>query len=119
MSALRLFTILFLLFFLFSANQSRSEILSANKTADLNSQIIQEIKEVLKFPYIKFDSKNLKGEVKAVAVVNKDGKIIFKNIIGLNEDLRENVIAKLNSLNLWTSPDYSAKNFEYKIRYRN
>ncbi len=119
MSTLKSFTILFLFLFLFSANQSRSEVLSANKAAELNSQIIQEIKEVLKIPYLKFNSKNLSGEVEVIAVINKEGKIIFRNISGLNEDLRENVIAKLNSLNLWTSPDYSAKNFEYKIKYRN
>ncbi len=61
----------------------------------------------------------MKGEVRVVAVINNEGKIVFKDIKGLNEDLQENVIAKLNSLNLWTSPDYSSKNFEYRIKYRN
>ncbi|MEO8665951.1 MAG: hypothetical protein ABI462_10675 [Ignavibacteria bacterium] len=119
MSALKLFTILLFTFFLFSATQTRSEVLSAGKTSELNSQIIQEIKEVLKIPYLKFDSKNLNGEIKVNAEVSKEGKIIFRNIKGLNEDLQANVIAKLNSLNLWTSTDYSSKSFEYRIRYRN
>lgn len=119
MSALRLFTILFFSLILFSANDSRSEVLSATKSAELNTQIIQEIREVLEIPYLKFASKNLKGEVRVVAVINNEGKIVFKDITGLNEDLQENVIAKLNSLNLWTSPDYSSKNFEYRIKYRN
>ncbi len=118
MSALKLFTILFSIF-IFTASQARSEFLSANKTSELNSQIIVEIKEVLQTPCLKFNSKDLNGEVKVTAMINRDGKIIFKHINAMNEDLQDNVIARLNSLNLWTSPDYSAKNFEYKIKYRN
>lgn len=91
---------------------------TGTKTAELNSQIIQEIREVLKNPYLRYESKNLSGTVEVITSVDKNGKILFKDIKGINENLLSNVYAKLNSLNLWTSPDYAGRNFKYKIKYK-
>ncbi len=91
---------------------------TGTKVSELNSQIVQEVREVLKTPYLKFSSENLTGKVKVITQVRKDGKIIFKNIQGVNENLVSNVIDKLNSLNLWTSTDYSNREFIYEIKYK-
>ncbi|MEO6695129.1 MAG: hypothetical protein ABIY50_04925 [Ignavibacteria bacterium] len=114
-----LIAMLFVSLYLLQPNVSHSNTGTGNKSAELNSQIIQEVKEVLKNPYLKYESKNLSGEVSVTTSVDKNGKIIFKDIKGINENLLSNVIAKLNSLNLWTSPDYSGKNYNYKIKYKN
>jgi len=113
-----LIPMLFVSLYLFQPNISHSNTGTGNKFAELNTQIIQEIKEVLKNPYLRYESKNLSGEVKVTTTVNKNGKIIFKDIKGINENLLSNVYAKLNSLNLWTSPDYAGKNYNYKIKYK-
>ncbi|MEO8209180.1 MAG: hypothetical protein ABI840_01355 [bacterium] len=119
MSTLKvLFSILFLSLIFVQPNKSNAEPLTGGKAGELNSQIIQEVKDVLQTPYLKFASKNLTGEVKVTTTVSKEGKIIFKDITGVNEDLVSNVIGKLNSLNLWTSPDYSNKEFIYRINYK-
>ncbi|MDQ3019474.1 MAG: hypothetical protein M3R36_02730 [Bacteroidota bacterium] len=119
MSALKaLFTILFLSLIFIQPNKSIAELLTGGKAGELNSQIIQEVKDVLQTPYLKFASKNLTGEVKVTTTVSSKGKIIFKDITGLNENLVSNVIEKLNSLNLWASPDYSNKEFAYIIKYK-
>ena len=114
-----LFSVLFLSLLFIQPNNTKADAGSGSKVTELNSQIIQEIKEILKTPYLKFESKDLNGDVKVVSTVSKEGKIIFKDIKGLNEDLVSNVISKLNSLNLWTSPDYSGKEFIYSIKYKN
>lgn len=114
-----LFTLLLLSFFLIQPVSSKADVVSGSKTTELSSQIIEEIKEVLKIPFLKFDSKDLNGAVKVITTVSKEGKIVFKDIKGVNEDLVDNVISKLNSLNLWTSPDYSGKEFTYTIKYKN
>lgn len=117
-----LYTILTLIIisvFLIQPVSLKADGVSGNKATELSSQIIQEIKEVLKTPYLKFESKDLNGDVKVITTVSNDGKILFKDVKGLNEDLLENVIDKLNSLNLWTSPDYSGKEFTYTIKYKN
>lgn len=92
---------------------------AGNKASELNSQIIEEVKQILQTPYLKFESKDLNGKVKVISIVSKEGKIIFKNIKGINDNLVSNVIEKLNSLNLWTSPDYSGNEFTYTINYKN
>lgn len=114
-----IFTVLIFSFLIIEPAKSDDGIHSANKTAELNIQIIQEVKEVLKTPYLKFASMDLNGEVKVVTRINDNGKIIFTDIKGVNENLVSNIVSRLNSLNLWTSPDYSSKIFEYKIRYKN
>jgi len=114
-----LVAMLFVSLYLFQPKISLSNTGTGNKSAELNSQIIQEIKEVLKNPYLKYESKNLTGEVKVTTTVDKNGKIVFKNIEGINENLLSNVYDKLNSLNLWASPDYAGKNFNYLIKYKN
>lgn len=114
-----IFTLLIISVFLLQPVSSKADVVSGGKTTELSSQIIQEIKEVLKTPYLKFESKDLNGDVKVITAVSNDGKILFKDIKGLNEDLVDNVIDKLNSLNLWTSPDYSGKEFTYTIKYKN
>lgn len=109
----------FLIAFLIQTNTAKSDILTASKTSELNSQIMDEVKEVLKSPYLKYETRNLNGKVSVVTEVTENGKIIFKDITGINENLRESVKAKLNSLNLWTSPVYAGKIFYYKLDYRN
>jgi len=113
-----LIAILFVSLYLLQPKISHSNTGTGNKSDELNSQIIQEIKEVLKNPYLKYESKNLTGEVYVTTTVEKNGKIIFTNIKGINENLLSNVYGKLNSLNLWASPDYAGKNFNYKIKYK-
>lgn len=88
-------------------------------TSGLNSQIIEEIKEILKTPYLKFSDKDLNGTVTLSADITPEGKIVFKNISGINENLVSNVMARLNSLNLWASPDFSSNEFTYRIKYSN
>jgi len=105
--------------FLFNVKSAKSETGTGTKSAELNTQIIQEIKEVLRSPYLKFESKDLSGEVKITTSIDKNGKIIFKEVKGLNKNLTENVKQKLNSLNLWASPDYSGKIFQYNLKYKN
>lgn len=114
-----LFTVLVLFSIFVLPYQSRADNTAANKTAELNSQIIQEIKTVLEFPYLKYNTTNLTGNVNVTATVSKEGKIIFMKITGINENLQSNVFHKLNSLNLWASPDYSGKIFSYNIKYKN
>jgi len=113
-----LIAMLFVSLYLFQPNISHSNTGTGNKSAELNSQIIQEIKEVLKNPYLKYESKNLTGEVNVITTVDKNGKIFFKDIKGINENLLSNVYDKLNSLNLWASPDYAGKSFNYLIKYK-
>lgn len=115
----KIFLLTLLTIFIFQPVNSKADIVSGNKTTELSSQIIQEIKDVLKTPYLKFESKDLNGDVKVITTVSKEGRIIFKEIKGVNEDLMDNVIARLNTLNLWTSPDYSGREFTYFIKYKN
>lgn len=114
-----LFTVLVLSMFFLISGYTKADGGSGNKAAELNTQIIQEVKEVLKNPYLKYESKDLNGRVSVITEVEKDGRITFKDIKGINEDLVENVIAKLNSLNLWTGSDYAGKEFTYSIKYSN
>lgn len=119
MKALKiLFTVLFLSLIFVSPDLSRADNATGSKVSELNSQIIQEVRQVLQTPYLKFASKNLTGTVKVLTIVREDGKIIFTDIQGLNENLVSNVIEKLNSLNLWTSTEYSKNKFSYNIKYR-
>ncbi|MBK8981531.1 MAG: hypothetical protein IPM38_04220 [Ignavibacteria bacterium] len=90
-----------------------------DKSTDLSEQIVQEIREALETPYLKYETKDLTGKVTVYTVVDKNGRIMFAGLKGLNEDLISNVNSKLNSLNLWTSPDYVNKVFKYDINYRN
>lgn len=105
--------------FILNPVTAKAEAGTGNKVKDLNSQIVQEIKDVLQNTYLKYQSKNLSGEITLNTAVKKSGKIMFTDIKGVNEDLLSNVYAKLNSLNLWTSPDYSTSSFRYIIKYRN
>ncbi len=98
---------------------SHSEENPANKVAELNAQIKEEIKTILQDPYFWYLDKNMNGEIKVLTGVNGNGKIIFKDFKGSNKNLLLNVKDKLNSLNLWTSPDYSGKIFIYNIKYKN
>lgn len=98
---------------------SKTNKTTGANTADLNNQIVQEIIDILKTPYLKFADKDLNGEVIIGVKINEDGKITFTKLSGGNENLSSNVIQKLNSLNLWTSPDYQKNSFSYLIKYRN
>ncbi len=120
MSTLKaIFTIALTLVTVSFAGITKADNLSGNKTADLNLQIVDEIKGTLQTPYLKYASDNLDGEITVIARVSKNGKIEFKYSQGINERLRSSIEAELNSLNLWTSPDYSNKEFKYRIKYRN
>ena len=110
---------LFAFIFLFNTEKAISDPGTGAKSAELNTQIIQEIKEILKNPCIKYETRDLSGDVIITTTVNKNGKIFFSDIKGLNENLNENVIARLNSLNLWTSTDYSGIVFFYNLTYNN
>lgn len=112
-------TALVLSVFLFFTNSSNAHPGSGFKSIELNTQIIDEIEVALQNPYIKYETKDLTGEVEITTTVNEEGRIIFGDICGINENLTENVIAKLNSLNLWTSSDYSGIVFLYKLNYKN
>jgi hypothetical protein len=120
MTTLKIFLpALFLSLLLFHPVNSKADGVAGNKSSELNSQIIEEIKEILQTPYLKFESKDLNGEVNLICKITKEGKIIFTDLTGVNENLVANVISKLNSLNLWTSPDYSKNEFNYRIKYTN
>lgn len=120
MKTLRIFLTAFsLIVFGFALNTSDAKTFTGTNTADLNTQIVQEIKEVLQTPYLKFADKDLNGEVIIKVAINENGKISFKELSGKNENLTSNVIQRLNSLNLWTSPDYQKNSFSYLIKYKN
>lgn len=119
MTTLKLFSAsFFICLFFFQTISSKASPVTGTKVSELNSQIVQEVKEVLKTPYLKFADKNLTGKVQVITVVDKNGKIVFKDIKGINENLVSNIIEKLNSLNLWTSTEYSSKQFSYMIKYK-
>lgn len=119
MNAIKFTAGLFVLFLSLLPAISHSEENAANKAAELNTQIKEEVKTILQLPYLRYSDKNMNGKISVVIEVDNMGKIIFKNLQGLNEDLLFNVKDKLNSLNLWTSPDYSGKVFVYNIKYKN
>ncbi len=120
MTALKIFlTLTIFSLLLLKPINSKADGGAGNKASELNAQIIEEVTQILQTPYLKFESKDLNGKVKVITTVSKEGKIIFKDIEGINDNLVSNVIAKLNSLNLWTSPDYSGNKFTYNIRYKN
>lgn len=119
MKSLSIFIIIFSVMVTFFTKNLKADPGSGNKSAELNTQIVQEVKKVLGTPFLKFADKNLNGEVYVNTSVNKEGKIVFTEVKGLNENLKESVISKLNTLNLWTSPDYRASRFIYKIKYKN
>lgn len=120
MTTLKILSSVFILsILLIQPNSSKADGGAGNKTSELNSQIIEEVKQILQTPYLKFESKDLNGKVKVITTVTKEGKIIFKDIKGINENLVSNVVSKLNSLNLWASPDYSGNEFTYIINYKN
>lgn len=118
MKSFKVFFITTLIFIIAITELSKADVLSGNKVAELNSQLVQEVKDALQIPLLRYESKNLSGNVKVRAIVNKSGKIIFQDLKGINENLTENVKVKLNSLNLWTSPDYTGKTFQYNINYK-
>ncbi len=101
------------------AGNAYSGPLSARSEEDLRDQLGEEIKDVLEIPYLRYSTEDLDGEVIIEATVTEEGKIFFKGLNGVNEDLRTNVYWKLNSLNLWTNPDLTNKLFRYKIKYSN
>jgi hypothetical protein len=98
---------------------ARSDPGTGTKVTELNTQIVQEMKEVLKSTYLRYETKDLNGRATVTATVSENGKIVFTKISGVNENLKESVKAKLNSLNLWTNPEYSGKMFHYHVNYRN
>lgn len=114
-----LFTITGFILFLLTFSTANADSGAGTKTADLNTQIVQEIKDVLQTPYLRYADKNLNGEVEVFTSINENGKIVFKDVKGINENLKSNVVNKLNSLNLWTSPDYNSNTFKYLIKYKN
>ncbi|MBS1518531.1 MAG: hypothetical protein JSS91_10640 [Bacteroidetes bacterium] len=99
-------------------NFSKADGTDKDKSVELSSQIIQEIKEALKTPYLRYESKDLSGEVTFYTTVDNNGRILFTGLKGINENLISNVKSKLNSLNLWTSPDYKDIIFRYRIDYK-
>ena len=113
------FTVIIFSAMMLIAVNAYSEPLSARSEADLRDQLGEEIKDVLEVPYLRYSTEDLDGEVIIEATVTDEGKIFFKGLNGVNEDLRTNVYWKLNSLNLWTNPDMTNKLFRYKIRYNN
>lgn len=102
-----------------SVSVTKADGTESDKSSDLSEQIVQEIRSALETPFLKYESKDLSGKVTVYTVVDKNGKIMFAGIKGLNENLNSNVNSKLNSLNLWTSPDYVNKVFKYDIKYKN
>lgn len=117
MTTLKLFAVIAALIFVTGVSNAGPH--TGSKVSELNLQIKDEVKQILKTPYLKFSDKNLNGEVTVSASISDEGKINFRKIQGINENLISNVIDRLNSLNLWTSPDYSGKTFVYKIDYKN
>ena len=101
-----------------SANAGPSS-LSAGTTAELSYQLGDEIRNVLQVPYLRYSSDNLKGELIVEATVARDGKIIFRGLKSDNDKLRENVYAKLVSMNLWASPDLASTLMRYRVKFVN
>lgn len=101
------------------SSESKADGTEKGKINELSDQIVIEIKEVLSTPYLKYESKDLNGVVTVFTTVSENGKIIFTGLKGVNENLNMNISSKLNSLNLWASPDFSKKVFQYNINYQN
>ncbi|HQY21040.1 MAG TPA: hypothetical protein PK294_09740 [Ignavibacteria bacterium] len=117
----KLFTnsmIIFALLLLVVSTESKADGTEKAKINELSDQIVIEIKEVLSSPYLRYESKDLSGEVTVYTAVSENGKIEFTGLKGINENLIMNISSKLNSLNLWTNPDYNKKVFQFNINYQ-
>lgn len=120
MKLLRIFSIPALLCVMFfSGTSAFSEPIKARSESDLRDQLGDEIREVLKDPYLKFSTEDLNGVVLIEATVKENGKIFFRGLNAENEDLRTNTFWKLNSMNLWTDPLFAKRLFRYKVHYEN
>ena len=88
------------------------------KTSELNYQLANEIKEVLKTPLLVYSDRDLNGNIEVTVKVEETGKINFLKIDSENISLEKNALTKLNSLNLWTGPDLSGIEFKYEVKFR-
>jgi hypothetical protein len=85
--------------------------------SELNYQLVNEIKSVLKTPLLVYSDRELSGEVKVTARIEKNGKISFINVSSDNKQLSMNTYTKLNAQNLWTDKNLAGKIFKYEIIY--
>lgn len=108
----------FVLLLLVVSTESKADGTEKGNINELSDQIVIEIKEVLSTPYLRYESKDLSGEVTVFTSVSENGKIEFTGLKGINENLILNISSKLKSLNLWASPDYSQKVFQFNINYQ-
>lgn len=106
-----------LLFFIYPIT-SKSEINTGSKVEELNQQLVLEVKDVVKIPLLKFRDGNLTGMVRVFIEVDKNGKIIFKEVNGTNKNLVSNVKAKLKSINAWGNPENAGTEFMYYINFK-
>ncbi len=98
-------------------NTSRSEILSGSKVSEVNHQLVQEVKDILTVPLLKYRDGDLTGLVKVFAKIDNNGKITIVHVIGTNKNLVSNVKAKIKSLNAWASPENAGTVFVYYINF--
>ncbi|MCB0724987.1 MAG: hypothetical protein KDC73_09785 [Ignavibacteriae bacterium] len=85
--------------------------------SDLNYQLVNEIKDVLKTPLLVYSGRDLNGVVTITAIVEKNGKITFTDVTSDNDQLNKNTLAKLNKQNLWTNKNLAGKIFKYEVVY--
>ena len=87
------------------------------KTSELNYQLANEIKNVLRTPLLVYSDRNLTGEAEVTVRVEENGKINFLKIYSDNVSLEKNALNKLNSLNLWTGKELSGTVFKYSVKF--
>ena len=102
-----------LLFIAVSGNAGPAR-LSAATESELREQLGDEIETALQERFLRYSSDDLDGIVLIEATVNK---IVFKGLNAENDNLRENAYGMLNSLNLWTYPDFAETIYRYKVTY--
>jgi hypothetical protein len=106
-----------LLFFFAAAGNAGPTRLTAATENELRDQLGEEIEDALQSRFLRYDAEHLDGIVLIEATVNENGKIVFRGFNAADEDLRTNVYFKLNSLNLWTYPDFANTLYRYKVSY--
>jgi hypothetical protein len=105
-----------LLFIAVSGNAGPARLTAATEN-ELREQLGDEIETALQERFLRYSSDDLDGIVLIEATVNKEGKIVFKGLNAENDNLRENAYGMLNSLNLWTYPDFAETIYRYKVTY--
>jgi len=98
------------------ANADENQGGNSNYSASLNSQLYNEIREVLDLPvYLAYADRNLKGDAFVTIKVDTNGRLVIAGIQGSNPTLNKFLQSKISSKNLWTPVKYAKQYFRYRV----